>query len=253
MTDQDAVTTTDHQPGVVVVKMKMKVLGVEMMKVDHLGGGMRKKTTGGKPPEVVVVTTSVVVAVIATGTDLAVTVTDLHLEDSRMREAGQTTVLGAVAVTTGVEEEENPGVTIAVPEVVAVLQTVAMVNAVVGLTEKAAVAAEAGVTVHLVVLTGPHPGEMGPGTTVVAMTGAEAVAAPAKELGGVQEMPLQDVTVQGTRPPGVTTASPSLPGVTTTVTGKQSASVKKSNFGSFISVSLFLCHHLTLTAIGYNF
>ena len=157
---------------------------------------MRKKTTGGKPPEVVV-TTSVAVAVIATGTDLAVTVTDLLLEDSRMREAGQTTVHGAVAVTTGVEEEENPGVMIAVPEVVVVLQTVAMVNAVVGLTEKAAVAAaEAGVTVHLVVLTGPHPGEMGPGTTVVEMTGAEAVAAPARELGGVQEeMTLQDVTV----------------------------------------------------------
>merc|ERR1719414_2806361 len=100
----------------------MTDLDVEMMKVDHLGGGMRKKTTGGKPPEVVVTTSAV--AVIATGTDLAVTVTDLHLEDSRMREAGQTTVLGAVAVTTGVEEEENLGVTIAVPEVVAVLQTV---------------------------------------------------------------------------------------------------------------------------------
>merc|ERR1719394_2229087 len=220
MTDLDAAKMTDHRPGVVVVEMKKTVLGavtvqgvttdhpdvvtmtdldVGMMKVDHLGGGMRKKTTGGKPPEVVV-TTSVAVAVIATGTDLAVTVTDLHLEDSRMREAGQTTVHGAVAVTTGVEEEENQGVTIAVPEVVALLQTVAMVNAVVDLTEKVAVAAEAGVTVHLVVPTGPHPGEMGPGTTVVAMTGAEAVAAPAKEVGGVQEMTLQDVTVQGTRP-----------------------------------------------------
>jgi len=243
MTDQDAVTMTDHRPGVVVVEMKMMVLGavtvqgvttdhpdavtmtdpdVEMMKADHLGGGTRKKTTGGKPPGVVVTTS--VVAVIVTGTDLAVTVTDLQLEGSRMKEAGQTTVLGAVAVMIGVEEE-NPGVTIAVPEVV-VLQTVVTVNAVAGLTGKA-VAVEAGVTDHLVVLTGPHPGEMGQGTTVVAMTGAEAVVAPARELGGVQEeMIPQDGTVPGTLPPGVTTASPSLPAVTTTVTGKQSASVK---------------------------
>merc|ERR1719300_51947 len=126
MTDLDAAKMTDHRLGVVVVEMKKTVLGavtvqgvttdhpdavtmtdldVGMMKVDHLGGGMRKKTTGGKLPEVVVVTTSVAVAVIATGTDLAVTVTDLLLEDSRMKEAGQTTVHGAVAVTTGVEEE----------------------------------------------------------------------------------------------------------------------------------------------------